>query len=108
MSNFRTEILSLRVTRAEKERLQAGADGAGLTLCTYLYEVLMDSLAVPGDKTALLEAVLQQGFIQREIAKIQGVDERAIERVEARAASISAALRGRFAVSRGGVVGSTR
>jgi len=58
-----TEIITVRVTKRDAEILKAGAARARIgSLGKYVREIVLESFAVPTDKTLLLEAILQLDF----------------------------------------------
>lgn len=103
--NKLTETITLRFTKAQAEMLKAGAAKAGFTgVRSFAREIVLESLAVPSEKTLLLETMLQVDYRVAEYLRVlagESLDERSIERIRARSEAIVSTLLARFVMKRG-------
>ncbi len=100
-----TAAISVRLTEKDAERLRTEAERQGFsTTGAYVREMVLWSLAVPNERTLLLETVLRVEFLMAECFKAVAPNQEDVDLVEGlqqRAEAVSRDLLTRFVTRRG-------
>jgi len=99
-----TDSVSLRLTRQDSDLLKADAEKHGFeTMGAYIRAVVLNNLAVPNERSSLLETLLRVEFLVAECFKTFAPDPRdraLVESLQKRAEAVSRELLTNFVARR--------